>query len=118
LIGQAVTTANNQHFRFELTGIVAADAPVVLRVEPDDDELTSLAITDLLPTASTRKLTVVLTLTDGTGGLPEFPALDKAAAGSAGEVSIFPSYLTYRLPPVTGEPRGSLWVRVHGPHFR
>jgi hypothetical protein len=121
LLGQAVTVANNQHFRFELTGLLAHDPPVVVRMGPDDSDVagpTGRLFSDLLPTASTRKLTVVLPLSDGSGGVPEFPALGKAGADPAGELSIFPSYLSYRLGAVAGEPRWLLWARVHGPHFQ
>jgi hypothetical protein len=118
MIGQAVTVANNQHFRFELTGILAPDPPLVITVTAVDGGEGDRLFCDLGPAVSTRKLSIVLPLEDGVGGMPEFPALAKTCSGTAGEVSIFPSYLAYRLVAVEGAPRPFLWARVHGPHFQ
>jgi hypothetical protein len=116
IIGHAVSLANNQHFRFELTGMLGFDPPGTSRLAAgvDDSELRS----DISADHSTRKLVAVIPLDEGEGGVPEFPALGKQCNDGIGVMSAFPAYLTYRLRAAGGSGRLLLWSWVHGPHFR
>lgn len=115
-VAGAISVANSQHFRFDVTGLLDQDPPLMIRVGAGDpDQL----VLDLRPTRSTRKLGALIPLSDGDrGGAPEFPTVNAAGPADIGFVTVYPAFLPYRIAPVASGHRLYLAVWAHGPHFR
>jgi hypothetical protein len=108
----AVTGANDDYFRFDLTHLHEAPWPRVL-------DLPDLSGEDLVVGGQhpTRKLTVVLPLgPEGTTGEVVLAPHGKVEAAEAGVALVFPSYL---VPAVAkGPSMPTLVTFAHGPSFR
>lgn len=114
-VATAVTRANDDHFRFDVRELHGLDEP---SIEVWGSDSAAMATWSVTPTASTRKLTVVVLLHhDGDEPvLMEFPTENRVETLSVGHLFAFPAYLAARPRTVS---RATAWVtHAHGPAFR
>lgn len=120
LIREAIVTANSEIYKFDLLGIVDTDYPQVSRYQKDDFyDLHS----EMNPMSSTRKLSFLIMLNDKfdyEGGEIEFlnTELSHEETSSIGTMLVFPSFLCYKIKPITKGTRYLLTGHVHGDSFK
>lgn len=116
----AVARINSEHYRFDLTGYIDRDPPMVLFYEssvvdhfrPHRDAGTDFA---------TRKLSCIVQLSDPSdyrGGSLVFPEEHGIADRTQGTLTVFPSFLVHEVTPVVSGERHTIVAWVHGPSFR
>ncbi len=120
-LAQAVAIANREHFHFELTHF--HEQLQIARYDAGEQGYFAWhSDIGLGVLAQTRKLTVIVQLSPPEsyqGGVLELNADGHAAAaaGAAGDVVLFASFVLHRVTPVTAGRRYSLTCWVHGPAF-
>lgn len=117
---EAITAVNAEVFRFDLVGIYPEDGLSILRYEADTNDHYR-PHRDYGPGYTTRKLTVIVQLTDGdayVGGDLYFPDAGTAAPRDRGTMILFPSFLSHTVTPVVRGTRHVIVGWVHGPTFR
>lgn len=109
--------ANTSHHRFDCDRVSPDDPPFLLRLEHDDLVVPG---PDLVEAWTTRKLTVVVRVSDtatrvgGVVGFMPGGAVDLAV----GQVMIAPSFAAWGIEPVVSGSATLLVLRLHGPPFR
>lgn len=111
--------ANNEIYDFKLLGIIDQDYPQVFKYKEDDYQDWHLDITPMSPT---RKITFIIILDDENdkkGGTVEFlnTSMDSEIL-KQGNILIFPSFLPYRITPVTEGEAHFVIGHIHGSLFR
>jgi PKHD-type hydroxylase len=112
---------NAQTYRYHLEGYNPQDPPLVFKYSADrTDHYTWHS--DTVPGDIIRKLSFTIQLTDPseyTGGDLEFlPAITDKKIRQKGMMTIFPSFMTHRVSPVTSGVRHTIVGWIHGPNFR
>jgi PKHD-type hydroxylase len=113
----AISSANDEVFRYELWGIPLNDLPSVVRYRANEGGHFSPHI-DAGAGMSTRKLTYVVQLSAPdtyTGGDLVVQEGGKVAPREQGMLTVFPSMLTHVVSPVVQGERHALIGWVHGP---
>ena len=112
---------NSQTYRYHLEGYNRIDPPFVFRYSADRGDH-YVWHTDSIPGDTVRKLSFTIQLTDPTeyeGGDLEFmPAVIDKQIREQGTMTIFPSFMTHRVSPVTSGVRHAIVGWIHGPDFR
>jgi PKHD-type hydroxylase len=113
-------SANDQIYDFKLLGIIDQDFPQVFKYEEKDHYDWHIELT---PVAPSRKLTFIVNLSDPStyeGGQLEFlnTETDPVLMNSQGGCVVFPSFLSYRIKPVTKGTKYIIIGNVHGALFR
>lgn len=116
----AIGSANDQKYRFDLSGFELFDPPTVLRYESNvaDHFRPHRDAGDHFPT---RKLSCVVQLShpdEYRGGSLLFMEEDAIAPTSKGSLIVFPSFLIHQVTPIVAGVRNVIVAWVHGPTFR
>lgn len=111
--------ANDEIYDFRLLGIIDQDFPQIFKYAEEDYYDWHI---DITPMATTRKMTYIINLNDSAdyeGGNLEFlnTATNDDLRGR-GNIIIFPSFLTWRINPVTKGEKNIVVGHVHGAIFR
>lgn len=119
-IRDVTKNANDSIYDFNLLGIIDQDYPQVFKYNEKDYYNWHIEIT---PVAPSRKLTFVINLTDTSeyeGGEIEFLNIDTTNANinEQGSCLIFPSFVPYKINPVTKGTAHFIIGHVHGALFR
>jgi len=116
-----VFKVNTATFRFHLDGYDERDVPNVLKYSADRGDH-YVWHTDLIPGDAVRKLSFTIQLSDPSeydGGDLEFsPGTTDPNIRKQGMMTIFPSYATHRVTPVTRGTRYAIVGWIYGPEFR
>jgi PKHD-type hydroxylase len=112
--------ANTEIYDFKLLGIIDQDFPQVFKYDTNDYYNWHI---ELNPMAPSRKLTFIVNLSDPesyTGGELEFlnTKTDSTSMATQGAVLIFPSFMPYKINPVTSGTKHIIVGHVHGALFR
>lgn len=112
--------ANTEIYDFKLLGIIDQDFPQVFKYDTNDYYNWHI---ELNPMAPSRKLTFIVNLSDPesyTGGELEFlnTKTDATSMATQGAVLIFPSFMPYKINPVTSGTKHIIVGHVHGALFR
>jgi PKHD-type hydroxylase len=120
-IFKTIFLTNSSSFRLHLEGYDQKDPPLVFKYSADREDH-YVWHTDSLPGDSVRKLSFTIQLTDPAeydGGDLEFmPANIDKKIREQGSMTIFPSFRTHRVSPVTRGVRHSIVGWIYGPDFR
>jgi hypothetical protein len=109
--------ANDQYFRFDLTGAIAAGEPVVIDLV--DGSSTGDAGIGINSEQSTRKVVALLPISlEGLGGRLILPFPAKSEALEIGHVLAWPAFLDARAHLPGGGRVRALAVHAFGPVFR
>jgi PKHD-type hydroxylase len=113
-----VKAANNDYFNYDLIGFY--ESMQLLHYGPDIGGGHYNWHRDCGPGISTRKLTVIVQLTNPINyeGCQVELDLDGPICKTRGSVTIFPSFITHRVTPLTSGYRDSLVMWVNGPPFK
>jgi PKHD-type hydroxylase len=119
-IRDVTKTANVEIYDFNLLGIIDQDYPQVFKYSEKD--FYNLHI-ELTPLAPSRKISFIINLSDPStyeGGKIEFLNVDTSQANISeqGCCLTFPSYMPYRITPVTKGVNHVIIGHVHGALFR
>ena len=120
LFKEAIITANNQLYNFNLLGMLDKDYPQVAKYSKGD--FYNLH-TEINPMSLTRKLSFIIILNDETeyeGGEIEFlnTELNHSETSKIGTMIVFPSFLTYKIKPVKKGTRYFITGNIHGDSFK
>lgn len=112
--------ANDEIYDFRLLGIIDQDFPQVFKYVEGDYYNWHM---DVTPMASTRKMSFIINLSDDTdynGGTLEFLNTNSEDIGlnKKGNIIIFPSFITWKINPVTKGEKKIILGHVHGAIFR
>lgn len=112
--------ANDEIYDFRLLGIIDQDFPQIFKYSKGDTYDWHM---DVTPMATTRKMTFIVNLDDSQsyeGGDLCFLNTDSDTAqlNGTGNIIIFPSFLTWKLSPVTKGEKNIVVGHVHGAIFR
>lgn len=113
-------SANDEIYDFNLLGIIDQDFPQVFRYQEGDFYNWHIELT---PMAPSRKLTFVINLTDDTtyeGGKIEFLNTEtgEVNVSEQGACLVFPSYMPWRITPVTSGKNCLIIGHIHGAVFK
>jgi hypothetical protein len=119
-IRDVTKSANEEIYDFNLLGIIDQDFPQVFRYQESDYYKWHIELT---PMAPSRKLTFIVNLTDETtyeGGKIEFLNTDSGEVNVSeqGTCLIFPSYMPWRITPVTSGKNCVIIGHIHGALFQ
>jgi PKHD-type hydroxylase len=119
-IREATKQANIEIYDFNLMGIIDQDFPQVFKYS--ENNFYKMHI-ELNPSAPSRKLSFIINLSDPstyTGGELEFlnVGTDTNVLQEQGTCFTFPSYLSYKINPVTTGTRHIIVGHVHGAVFK
>lgn len=119
-IREATKQANIEIYDFNLMGIIDQDFPQVFKYSENNFYKMHL---ELNPSAPSRKLSFIINLSDPstyTGGELEFlnVNVDSGILQQQGSCFTFPSYLPYKINPVTTGIRHLIVGHVHGAVFK
>lgn len=119
-IREATKQANIEIYDFNLMGIIDQDFPQVFKYSENNFYKMHL---ELNPSAPSRKLSFIINLSDPstyTGGELEFLNVDTTdgVLQEQGACFTFPSYLPYKINPVTTGTRHIIVGHVHGAVFK
>jgi predicted 2-oxoglutarate/Fe(II)-dependent dioxygenase YbiX len=112
--------ANDTIFDFNLLGIIDQDYPQIFRYKTGDYYILHV---DINPLAPTRKLSFIINLScpeTYTGGEVEFlnTQNDNFLLKKQGSITIFPSFLPYKINPITSGEKIIVVGHIHGSLFR
>jgi PKHD-type hydroxylase len=120
-IFKTIFKINNKLFRFHLDGFNEKDAPLVFKYSAEREDHYQYH-TDLLIDSFIRKLSFSIQLSDPDdyeGGDLEFnPNVKEPKIRHKGNMTIFPSYMTHRVTPVTRGTRYVIVGWIYGPEFK
>lgn len=120
-IFRTVFLKNSSTYRFHLEGYNKLDPPFVFKYSADRSDH-YVWHTDSINGDSVRKLSFSIQLTDPNtyeGGNLEFmPAIIDSKIRNQGMLTIFPSYATHRVSPMTRGTRYAIVGWIYGPEFR
>jgi predicted 2-oxoglutarate/Fe(II)-dependent dioxygenase YbiX len=120
-IFKTIFLTNSSSYRYHLEGYNQKDPPLVFKYSADRQDH-YVWHTDAMDGDSVRKLSFTIQLTDPTeysGGDLEFmPAITDKRIKDQGTMTIFPSYMTHRVSPVTHGTRHTIVGWIYGPEFR
>ena len=119
-IKEVTKAANNQVYGFDLLGIIDQDFPQVFKYTSDCYYNWHI---DLNVVAPTRKMTFIINLSDENdykGGDLEFLNINVSEykVNTLGKIIVFPSYIPYRITPVTEGEKKIIIGHVHGATFK
>lgn len=119
-IKEITKSANDQVYGFDLLGIIDQDFPQVFKYTEECHYDWHI---DLNIVAPTRKLTFIINLSSDDevkGGDLEFLNInvDEYGINNLGKLIVFPSYLPYRITPVTEGEKKIIVGHVHGATFK
>ena len=123
VVAQAVSDANSERWRFELTGFVTEDRPWLMRYEGGRKDHFDWHVDLGQSVNASRKLAFSIQLSDEKdyeGGDLEFlnVRFEQAALRKRGTMVLFPAFWTHRVTPTTRGVRYAAVGWVHGPSFR
>lgn len=112
--------ANDEIYDFSLLGIIDQDFPQLFKYSENEYYNWHIDLNVMIPS---RKITFVINLsdsTDYTGGEIEFLNIDTTGVeiSEQGSCLIFPSYIPYKIAPVTHGNKYILVGHVHGALFK
>lgn len=112
--------ANDEIYDFNLLGIIDQDFPQMFKYSEKEYYDWHIDLNVMMPS---RKITFIINLSDPkdyTGGEIEFLNIDTSEANidEQGSCLIFPSYIPYRIKPVTSGNKHILVGHVHGALFK
>jgi hypothetical protein len=120
-IFKTIFKTNASSFRYHLEGFNEKDPPFVFKYTADREDHYDWH-TDMIQNSVIRKLSFSIQLTDPleyTGGDLEFmPAVVDSKIRNQGTMTIFPSFLTHRVSPVTQGVRHVIVGWIYGPEFK
>jgi len=120
-IFKTVFLLNSETFRYHLEGYNPKDPPLVFKYSEDRSDH-YVWHTDSISGDKVRKLSFSLQLNDDheyEGGDLEFmPAIKDSKIRKKGYITVFPSYATHRVTPVTQGTRHVIVGWIYGPEFR
>jgi len=120
-IFKTIFLTNSKTFRYHLEGYNEKDPPLVFRYS-DERKDHYVWHTDTISGDMVRKLSFSIQLTDPLdyeGGDLEFmPEIKDNKIKLQGHMTIFPSFLTHRVSPVTKGTRHAIVGWIYGPEFR
>jgi PKHD-type hydroxylase len=112
---------NTKLHRFHLEGFNEKDSPLVFKYSADRGDHYQYH-TDLIHDTFIRKLSFSIQLSDSNdydGGDLEFnPSVKDAKMRTQGYMTIFPSFMTHRVTPVTRGTRYAIVGWIYGPEFK
>ncbi len=119
-IRDVTKSANTEIYDFNLLGIIDQDFPQIFQYNESDYYNLHIEIT---PMAPSRKITFIVNLTDDTtyeGGRIEFLNTDTGEVNIAeqGTCLIFPSFMPWRITPVTKGKNNIIVGHIHGAIFK
>lgn len=112
--------ANDEIYDFRLLGIIDQDFPQVFKYAEGDSYDWHM---DITPMASTRKISFLINLDDENsyeGGELHFLNTDTSNINlnTKGSIVIFPSFITWKIDPVTKGEKNIILGHIHGAIFR
>lgn len=112
--------ANTEIYDFRLLGIIDQDFPQIFKYSEGDSYDWHM---DITPMATTRKLNFIINLNDKAdyeGGELKFlnTNTDDFNVNTKGQIVIFPSFLTWKIEPITKGEKNIILGHVHGAIFR
>ena len=119
-IKEITKQANDSIFDFDLLGIIDQDYPQVFKY--DTDQYYNYHV-DINPLAPSRKISFIVNLTGSDecqGGNIEFinTTMNDDAHMKQGTIIIFPSFMPYRITPVTSGSKLIIVGHIHGALFK
>jgi len=120
-IFRSIFRTNFETFGYHLDGLFSKDPILVFKYTADRGDH-YIWHTDLIQDTHIRKLSFSIQLTDPSeyeGGDLEFmPALNDPTVRKQGYITIFPSFCTHRVTPVTRGTRHVIVGWIYGPEFK
>jgi PKHD-type hydroxylase len=119
-IRDVTKSANIEIYDFNLLGIIDQDFPQIFKYQENDYYNWHMELT---PMAPSRKITFIINLSDDAtyeGGQLEFLNTDagEVSLNKQGDCLIFPSYMTWKINPVTKGNKCIIVGHVHGAIFK
>lgn len=120
-IFKTIFKINSSSFRYHLEGFNEKDPPFVFKYIADREDHYAWH-TDMIRESIVRKLSFSIQLTDPTeydgGDLQFMPEANDSKIRHQGCMTIFPSFLTHRVSPVTRGVRHVIVGWIYGPEFK
>ena len=120
-IFRSIFKTNSETFKYHLDGLYSKDPILVFQYTADRGDH-YVWHTDLIQDTHIRKLSFSIQLTDPSeydGGDLEFmPGLNDPSIRKQGYITIFPSFSTHRVTPVTRGTRHVIVGWIYGPEFK